>query len=75
MAIEWTPLSLLAGLVSSLGLVAFVVGGLRFRRWVVADRIGIPRYPGHVETIMLWLIYSSLVSFVIVVVKQTLRHV
>lgn len=55
------------------GAVGFVRGGLRFRRWSVEDRIGVPRFPSHVETVLLWLIYSSGVSFIIVLTLQVLR--
>jgi hypothetical protein len=72
MAIDWTVLG--SVLVVSLGLPFFVLGGLRFRRWAVEDRPGIPRYSANVETIMLWLIYSLGVSIGIVVIRQTLRH-
>jgi hypothetical protein len=41
---------------------------------VVEDRIGIPRFSSHTETIVLWLLYSTVVSVGIVVAKQTLRH-
>lgn len=69
---EWTPLW--AALVLAVALPLFVVGGLRFRSWVVDDRPGIPRYPQAVETIFLWLVYSGVVSIGIVVVRQTMRH-
>ena len=72
MAIEWTLLG--SVLVVALGLPLFVLGGLRFRRWAVEDRPGIPRYSENTETIMLWLIYSFGVSLCIVVIRQTLRH-
>lgn len=52
----------------------YVVGGLRFRRWVVDDRPGVPRYSAHVETVFLWLLYSSFVSIGIVIVKQLMRR-
>jgi len=61
-------------LLSAMGLVLYVVGGVRFRRWAVEDRPGIPRYSANVETIMLWLVYSVGISIMIVVVRQALRH-
>ncbi|MCR9095286.1 MAG: hypothetical protein NXI30_13785 [bacterium] len=64
----WTPLSL------CLGLTLYVFGGLRFRRWAVADRWGVPRFSHSVETVLLWLVYSSAVSIAIIVARQTLRH-
>ena len=64
----WTQLSL------GLGLALYVMGGIRFRRWVVADRWGVPRYSQSVETILLWLVYSTVVSVAIIVARQTLRH-
>jgi hypothetical protein len=65
--------------ISYVGLIAlaaavFVAGGVRFRRWAVEDRAGVPRYSANVETIMLWLVYSVGISIIIVVVRQTLRH-
>ncbi len=56
------------------GLPFYVAGGLRFRRWVVEDRPGVPRYPMHLETVVLWLIYSGMVSMLIVMVKQAMRR-
>lgn len=56
-----------------LGAVGFVLGGLRFRRWSVEDRIGVPRFPNHVETVLIWLIYSSGVSATIVLTLQFFR--
>ena len=64
----WTVLSL------ALGLTLYVMGGIRFRRWVVADRWGVPRYSQSVETVVLWLLYSTAVSVAIIVARQTLRH-
>jgi len=61
-----------AGLV--LGAWLFVRGGLRFRRWAIEDRVGIPRFPTHAETILLWLIYSAGVAMAIVLFRQVLRH-
>ena len=72
MAQEWTAIP--AALALVVGAALYVVGGLRFRRWAVEDRPGIPRYPQAVETVLHWLIYSVLVSLVIVVVKQTLAE-
>ena len=57
-----------------IGAAAYIIGGVRFRRWAVEDRAGIPRYPVHVETVLLWLIYSVVISIAIVVIRQTLRH-
>lgn len=56
------------------GLPPFVAGGFRFRRWVIEDRPGVPRYSPQVETIYLWLIYSTLVAIAIVVLKQMMRR-
>ncbi|MEO1934112.1 MAG: hypothetical protein ABGX04_04890 [Myxococcales bacterium] len=44
--------------ISNVGLMTlaaalFVTGGVRFRRWAVEGRVGIPRYSTNVETIML----------------------
>ena len=64
----WTPLSL------CLGLTLYVLGGIRFRRWAVADRWGVPRFSHSVETVLLWLVYSTAVSIAIIVARQTLRH-
>ncbi len=61
----WTVLSLSAGL---------ALGGIRFRRWAVADRWGVPRFSPSVETVLLWLLYSTAVSVAIIVARQTLRH-
>lgn len=58
----------------TLGGLLFVLGGLRFRRWAVEDRPGIPRYSQRVETIILWLVYSGGVSLCIIVLRQTMRH-
>lgn len=63
----WAVLSMIAG-----GLI-YVIGGLRFRRWAVDDRPGVPRFSSHVETVVLWVLYSGVVSVGIVVVRQTLR--
>lgn len=52
----------------------YVLGGLRFRRWIVEGRAGIPRYSAHVETIFLWLVYSSAVAVAIVALKQMMRR-
>ena len=56
-----------------LGAVGFVLGGLRFRRWSVEDRIGVPRFPNHVETVLIWLVYSSSVAATIVLTLQFFR--
>jgi len=64
----WTWIPLAAGL------PIYVLGGLRFRRWVVEDRPGAPRYSQHLETIYLWLIYSGTLSLAIVMVKQAMRR-
>jgi len=69
MPIESTPV-----LLSALGVVLYIVGGIRFRRWAIEDRPGIPRYSPNVETIMLWLVYSVGISITIVVIRQTLRQ-
>ena len=76
MPIPMTDLALaMVGSIAQLAFAAaFVFGGIRFRRWVVEDRPGIPRFPNHVETVLLWLIYSVVVAVAIVVAKQTLRH-
>ena len=62
-------------LVSAVGTVLYIMGGVRFRRWAVEDRAGIPRYSPNVETVMLWLVYSVGISIVIVVIRQTLRQI
>ncbi len=54
--------------------VGFVVGGIRFRRWALEGRIGTPRFPAHVETVLVWLVYSVGVALVIVLTKQVLRE-
>ena len=56
------------------GFPLYVLGGLRFRRWIVEDRAGIPRYSLHVETITLWLLYSGAVAIAIVLLKQAMRR-
>lgn len=68
LASPWIWISLAAGL------LLYVLGGLRFRRWVVEDRPGVPRYSPHLETIYLWLVYSGGVSVAIVMVKQAMRR-
>ncbi|HEB89403.1 MAG TPA: hypothetical protein ENI85_07515 [Deltaproteobacteria bacterium] len=72
MTSEWTALFSAAAI--AVGLVLYVVGGLRFRRWAVEDRPGIPRFSNHVETIILWMLYSAGLSIAIIVIRQTLRH-
>ena len=72
MPIETTTLWTAASL--ALGLALYVMGGIRFRRWAVADRWGVPRYSESVETILLWMVYSGAVSVAIVLARQTLRH-
>lgn len=62
------------GLAGALAAALFVAGGVRFRRWAVEDRPGIPRYSETGETVFLWTIYSGLIALVIVLAKQTLRH-
>lgn len=69
------PIESAAVLWSAFGTVLYIVGGIRFRRWAVEDRAGIPRYSPNVETIMLWLIYSAGLSIIIIVVRQTLRQI
>ena len=56
------------------GALVYVACGIRFRRWAIDERPGIPRYPASVETILLWLVYSGVVSIAIVIARQTLRH-
>ena len=56
------------------GALCFVMGGLRFRRWAVEGRVGVPRFPDVVETVLIWLVYSALIASTIVLVKQVLRH-
>ena len=72
MPVEWTSISNTLWLL--LGSACFVVGGVRFRRWAVDDRWGVPRYSRTLETMLLWLLYSGFVASVIVVVRQTLRE-
>ena len=55
------------------GFVAYVLGGARFRHWAVAGRVGKPRFPQTIETVLLWVVYSLSISFVIVGVLQLLR--
>ncbi len=55
--------------------VAFVFGGMRFRNWAVEERLGIPRFSHHTETIMLWLVYSSTIAFVVFWVRQVLHEI
>ncbi len=72
MPIESTSLAS-AGMIL-LGLALYVAGGVRFRRWAVDDRPGIPRFSARVETVLLWLVYSGVLSIAIVVLRQTLRE-
>lgn len=72
MSLETTSLWAWISLAASFPL--FLVGGLRFRRWVVEDRPGVPRYSQQVETIVIWLLYSTLVAFLIIVLKQMMRR-
>jgi hypothetical protein len=69
---EWT--SLWSALALATCAVLFLAGGLVFRRWAVDDRPGIPRFGHGVETVLLWLLYSTLVSIAIIVLLQTLRE-
>ena len=68
----WFPLGL--SVAAAMGFALFVMGGLRFRRWAVEDRPGIPRYSETGETIFLWTVYSALIALLIILVRQTLRH-
>jgi len=63
-----------ANLLLLMGVAFYVFGGIRFRRWAIDDRPGIPRYPASVETILLWVFYSGVVSVAIVIARQTLRQ-
>ena len=54
-------------------LLAFVLGGLRFRGWAVEGRSGIPRFSRHTETVVLWLAYSGAIGFVTFWVRQVLH--
>lgn len=75
MNFQWTGLlPLRLSLAGALGAVLFVAGGMRFGRWAVEDRPGIPRYSETGETVFLWALYSALIALIIVLVKQTLRH-
>lgn len=71
MQTDWTMLW--PTLAAALGALLFVLGGVRFRAWAVDERPGIPRYPRAIETVLLWLVYSSVVSVAIIVVRQTIR--
>ena len=68
------PTSLASVALISLALALYVVGGVRFRRWAVDGRPGVPRFSPSVETILLWLVYSGVLSIAVVVVRQTLRE-
>ncbi len=72
MPIEST--SLTSSGLAVLALALYVAGGLCFRRWAVDGRPGVPRFSTRVETIVLWLLYSGVLSVAIVVVRQTLRE-
>jgi hypothetical protein len=73
MPIDTTSLSSLG--LATLGLTLYVAGGLRFRRWAVDGRPGVPRFSSRVETVLLWLLYSGALSIAIVVARQTLREI
>ena len=66
--------SFLAWIAVAIGLPFYVAGGLHFRRWVVEDRPGVPRYSRHLETIFLGLVYSGSIAITIVIVKQAMRR-
>ena len=53
---------------------AFVLCGIRFRKWAVEGRLGVPRFSRHAETVVLWLVYSGAVGFVVFWIRQALRH-
>ena len=72
MPIEPTPFW--SAITLSLGAVLYVMGGIRFRRWAVDDRWGVPRFSQTTETVLLWLLYSGVVSIAIIVTRQTLRQ-
>ncbi len=72
MQLEWTPLWNAISVM--LGSLLFVAGGVRFRRWAIDDRPGIPRYSQRVETFILWLVYSGAIALGIVLCRQMLRH-
>lgn len=72
MPTESTSLASVAML--ALGLALYIAGGLRFRRWAVDDRPGVPRFSAPVETVLLWLVYSGVLAIAIVVARQTLRE-
>ena len=72
MPIESTSIASVGLLV--VGLALYVAGGVRFRRWAVDDRPGVPRFSTPIETVVLWLLYSGVLSVAIVVVRQTLRE-
>ena len=62
-------------LLTAVGTALYIMGGVRFRRWAIEDRPGVPRYSPNVETIMLWLIYSGGISIAVIVIRQTLRQI
>jgi hypothetical protein len=72
MLLEWT--SLWSVLATFSGALAFLAGGFVFRRWAVGDRPGIPRFARPVETVVLWVLYSTLFSIGVIVLLQTLRE-
>jgi hypothetical protein len=65
--------SLTSSSFAALSLALYVVGGFRFRRWAVEGRPGVPRFSPQVETILLWLLYSSAIAVAVVVLRQTAR--
>ena len=72
MLLEWT--SLWSALATATCAPLFLAGGLVFHRWAVDNRPGIPRFPRSVETVLLRLLYSTIVSIAIIVLLQTLRE-
>ena len=56
---------------ASSGALVFLAGGLV---WAVGDRPGIPRFARSLETVVLWVLYSTLFSIGVVVLLQTLRE-
>lgn len=72
MPFESTPLW--TGIALACGALLYVVGGIRFRRWAIDDRWGVPRFSRATETVLLWLVYSGAVSVGIIILRQTLRE-